>query len=184
MKYNLQLVIEGFERGDRQKFIYFWGNQPDKSGLITSSCLSQWWAASFTIDNVTYLTAEHWMMAQKAVLFDNQDIFDKILRVKSPAEAKDLGRQVRNFNEELWLGKRSEIVLQGSVAKFSQHKELQTFLLNTKDRILVEASPVDVIWGIGLAANDEKVKNPNLWNGLNLLGFTLMEVRDILNEKN
>ena len=184
MKYSVEWLKSKLEEGDFAEYLFFWGHRPKQPGTIDKSCFSQWYPLPFVVDNTLYHTAEHWMMAQKAVLFDNQDIFDKILRVKSPAEAKDLGRQVRNFNEELWLEKRSEIVLQGSVAKFSQHKELQTFLLNTKDRILVEASPVDVIWGIGLAANDEKVKNPNLWNGLNLLGFTLMEVRDILNEKN
>lgn len=181
MKYNSQRVIESFERGDRQKYIFFWGNQPDRSGVITSSCLSQWWASPFTIEGINYKTAEHWMMAQKAALFNNHDIFQKILLAKSPAEAKELGRQVRDFKEEIWLKKRSEIVLQGSLEKFGQNEELKLFLLNTKDRILVEASPVDEVWGIGLATNDEKVKNPNQWNGLNLLGFALMEVRDILN---
>ncbi|MBE9463215.1 NADAR family protein [Dyadobacter subterraneus] len=183
MKYNLESVLESFDRGDRQKFIYFWGNQPDRSGLITSSCLSQWWAAPFVEDGVIYKTAEHWMMAQKAALFDNDDIFQKIILAKSPAEAKELGRQVRDFREDVWLEKRSEIVIKGSLLKFSQHKELDAFLSNTKDRILVEASPVDVVWGVGLAAVDEKIKNPNHWNGLNLLGFALMEVRDILEAK-
>jgi len=78
------------------------------------------------------------------------------------------------------MQKRLEIVIEGSLYKFNQHPDLKEFLINTKDRLLVEASPVDTIWGVGLAAADEKIKDPAKWNGLNLLGFALMEVRDQL----
>jgi ribA/ribD-fused uncharacterized protein len=178
VKYNLNWIVERFELEDRLKFVFFWGHQPDRSGIVTSSCFSQWWVAPFVVGGITYKTAEHWMMAQKALLFDNQDIFKKIVIAKSPAEAKELGRQVRDFDENIWLEKRFEIVVEGSMHKFGQNPDLKRFLINTNDRILVEASPVDTIWGIGLAAGDEKAKNPNQWNGLNLLGFALMETRD------
>lgn len=91
-----------------------------------------------------------------------------------------LGREVRNFEESIWNDKRSEIVIAGSVNKFTQNKDLGEFLLNTKERILVEASPIDNIWGVGLSADDKSIGNPNHWDGLNLLGFALMEVRDII----
>ncbi len=120
------------------------------------------------------------MMAQKALLFGDKEIYDKIIVAKSPAEAKTLGRQVQHFDEATWNAKRLGIVVEGSLQKFSQHPDLQEFLLNTKERVLVEASPVDKIWGIGLAADSEKTENPKRWNGLNLLGFALMEVRDML----
>lgn len=120
------------------------------------------------------------MMAQKALLFGADDVFQKIISSDSPGEAKALGRLVKNFNETTWLHARHEIVLRGNIQKFRQHTELAAFLIGTKDRILVEASPVDPVWGIGLAADDPKAANPFQWDGLNLLGFVLMETRDTL----
>lgn len=120
------------------------------------------------------------MMAQKALLFGDKQTYDKIVNTNSPGEAKALGREVRDFEQTTWEEKRLEIVVKGSLAKFGQHLNLREFLLNTKERVLVEASPVDSIWGIGLAAEDEKAANPEKWEGLNLLGFVLMETRDIL----
>lgn len=120
------------------------------------------------------------MMAQKALLFDHKEIYDKIIAAKSPAEAKTLGRQVRNFDEVVWNTNRFALVVEGNLQKFSQHPDLKEFLLNTKERVLVEASPVDKIWGIGLAVDSDRADNPKRWNGLNLLGFALMQVRDML----
>ncbi|MBG9377951.1 NADAR family protein [Panacibacter sp. DH6] len=182
MTYNLDWLKQNFETGDRIKYLFFWGHQKSKSGDLTSSCFSQWWASPFIIDNVKYNTAEHWMMAQKALLFNDHDNYSKIIIAKSPAEAKALGREVRNFDDVVWNEKRFDIVVKGSLYKFSQNEELKSFLLNTKDRVLVEASPVDRIWGIGLTADSNKAENPNQWNGLNLLGFALMEARDVLNK--
>lgn len=180
MNYDLDWLIDNFERGKRIKFMFFWGHQKSKSGELTASCFSQWWSSPFIVNGSRYNTAEHWMMAQKALLFEDKESFDKILLAKSPAEAKVLGRQVRNFNEAIWILKRFEIVVEGGLQKFSQHDDLKLFLLNTKEQVLVEASPVDKIWGIGLAADSTKAENPKRWNGLNLLGFALMEVRDQL----
>ena len=97
-----------------------------------------------------------------------------------PRQAKDLGRRVRGFDEEKWVATRFELVVRGNLAKFDQHANLREFLLGTGERVLVEASPVDRIWGIGLAADDERAEKPGLWRGLNLLGFALMEVRRAL----
>jgi ribA/ribD-fused uncharacterized protein len=180
MTYDLEWLIDNFEKGNRTKYLFFWGHQKSKSGNLTSSCFSQWWTSPFIVDNVRFNTAEHWMMAQKALLFADNEIYDKVIAAKSPAEAKALGRQVQNFDEKVWNTKRVEIVVKGSLQKFKQHQDLKEFLLNTKERVLVEASPVDVIWGIGLSADSDKAENPKSWNGLNLLGFALMEVRDIL----
>jgi ribA/ribD-fused uncharacterized protein len=93
---------------------------------------------------------------------------------------KDLGRQVKGFVEADWDRAKRRIVTEGNLAKFAQNGRLRDFLLSTGDRILVEASPVDQIWGIGLAADDEKARNPLEWRGDNLLGFALMDVRDDL----
>jgi ribA/ribD-fused uncharacterized protein len=180
MHYSLEWLISSVERKEKVKFLFFWGHQKSKSGEITAACFSQWWAAPFTVDGVRYNTTEHWMMAQKALLFGNEEIYQQILAAKSPAAAKALGRQVRNFDEAVWNANRSAIVVRGNLEKFQQHSDLQDFLLQTKDRVLVEASPVDSIWGIGLAADNARAENPRQWNGLNLLGFALMEVRDLL----
>lgn len=174
MKYNINNIVP------ESKFLFFWGHQPNKDGKITKTCFSQWWLSSFKVEKVTYKTAEHWMMAKKAELFQDEEVLEKILQADSPAEAKKLGRDVRNYDNKLWLENRYEIVKQGNYHKFSQNKDLKTFLLNTKDRVLVEASPVDSIWGIGMASDHKDALNPEKWQGLNLLGFALMEVRDEL----
>lgn len=180
MQYNLEWLIATVEKKNRVKFLFFWGHQKSKSGELTAACFSQWWAAPFTVDGVRYNTTEHWMMAQKALLFNNPEIYQQIIAARLPAEVKALGRQVRNFDEAVWNANRSAIVVSGNLEKFRQHADLQDFLLNTKEHILVEASPVDSIWGIGLAADNARAENPQQWNGLNLLGFALMEVRDLL----
>ena len=174
MKYNIENI------NPNNKFLFFWGHQPSKDGIITKTCFSQWWESAFVVEGIEYNSAEHWMMAKKALLFDDETIFKKIIEVKSPAEAKKLGREVQNYNDEIWLKKRYQIVKEGNFHKFSQHHDLKEFLLNTKDRILVEASPVDAIWGIGMASDHQDINNPKKWRGLNLLGFALMEVRDEL----
>lgn len=120
------------------------------------------------------------MMAQKARLFEDEKIFHQVVSCSSPAETKKLGRLVENFDNLLWDRHKYSLVKQGNYHKFSQHPDLQEYLLNTGDRVLVEASPVDRIWGIGLAKSDENIYNPANWKGENLLGFALMEVRDEL----
>jgi ribA/ribD-fused uncharacterized protein len=100
--------------------------------------------------------------------------------VASPAEAKELGRGVRGFDETRWEDNRTAIVEAGSVAKFSQNAKLGSFLLCTKDRVLVEASPRDRIWGIGLGGSNPDAQDPKRWRGLNLLGFALMKARSAI----
>lgn len=126
------------------------------------------------------MTAEHYMMYSKAILFGDQVAAQKILLAKNPGEAKATGREVAGFDQQTWTERRFDIVVSGNLAKFSTYPELKQFLINTGKRVLVEASPVDKIWGIGLAENDANCENPKRWNGLNLLGFALMEVRDQL----
>lgn len=177
MKYTIEQLIQAEQT---PKYLYFWGHQAAKDGIITKSCFSQWWPAAFTVEGKTYATAEHWMMEQKALLFKDELIAAKIMAAKTAAEAKKLGREVKGYDEALWLEHRFEIVVRGNFYKFSQHKDLKQFLLNTKDRVLVEASPVDAIWGIGMAEDHADILRPERWRGLNLLGFALMEVRDQL----
>lgn len=180
MKYDLAQITTRFDAGEALKYLFFWGHQPSKDGSIAQSCFSQWWEQPFEAEGTSYKTAEHWMMAKKAQLFNDDEILAKILAAKSPAVAKELGRAVKNFDQTVWEAHRYEIVLQGNLLKFGQHEPLKDFLLRTGEKVLVEASPVDPIWGIGLAKTDPNIENPHDWKGLNLLGFALMEVRDKL----
>lgn len=166
--------------GERFAYLCFWGHRPRADGAPSASCFSQWFASPFTVDGVRYATAEHWMMAGKARLFDDDVALAKVLANDDPAAAKAAGRGVRGFDEARWLAQRFDLVVEGNLAKFSQHPSLRRFLLSTGDQVLVEASPVDAIWGIGLATTDPRATEPAQWRGLNLLGFALMVVRERL----
>ncbi|MFG3036320.1 MULTISPECIES: NADAR family protein [unclassified Streptomyces] len=173
-------LTQQVNRGDRTKWLLFWGHRPHPDGRLSASCLSQWWPAPFTVDGVAYATAEHWMMAAKARLFGDAEAERAALAAGTPAQAKAAGRLVRGFDDTVWERERFGIVVEGSVHKFASDPALTGFLLGTGNRVLVEASPVDRIWGIGLAADDPRAQDPARWRGLNLLGFALMEARDRL----
>ncbi|MEU6851343.1 NADAR family protein [Actinacidiphila alni] len=163
--------------GGRLKYLYFWGHRPQRDGSVGAGCLSQWWPAPFTVDGVTYATAEHWMMAGKARLFGDAEAERRAVAAGHPKQAKSVGRAVRGFDQAVWERERFALVTEGSVHKFRHHPDLRAFLLGTGKRVLVEASPMDRVWGIGLAADDERAAHPETWRGLNLLGFALMEAR-------
>ncbi|EFE05878.1 NADAR family protein [Citrobacter youngae] len=176
--YSLEALQMAVRAGEHFDYLFFWGHRPSSSGAITASCFSQWWPSPFEVDGITYASAEHWMMAEKARLFGDESTLLRILSAKSPAEAKAFGRQVSGFNQQVWEENCFESVCKGNVHKFSQHPELGEFLISTRTLVLVEASPVDRVWGIGLAQDDERAGDPLRWNGSNLLGFALMVVRD------
>lgn len=173
-------VITLARSGRRLKYVFFWGHRPQRDGSIGTGCLSQWWPSAFTVDGVRFATAEHYMMWRKALLFGDEESAVRIVAASHPRQAKMLGRRVRGFDERTWVDERRAIVRDASVAKFGQRPELRDFLLGTGERILVEASPTDRIWGIGLAATDDRTADPERWRGLNLLGFALMAAREQL----
>ncbi|URZ07480.1 NADAR family protein [Clostridium felsineum] len=162
------------------EYLFFWGHRASKNGKITGSCLSQWWMSEFRIGINTYCCTEQFMMAEKARLFDDKEIEEKIIKSKEPQIIKALGRKVRNFDEITWNKVKYSIVLKGNYHKFLQNDKLREFLLSTKDKVLVEASPYDGIWGIKMSSSDKDIENTERWRGENLLGFALMEVRDEL----
>ena len=172
-------LISYVSNGHDVQYTFFWGHQKPASG-VSKSCFSQWYESAFTDGAQRYLTAEHYMMAKKAELFGDSITKDRILACNTPDQAKKLGRTVAGFNDEVWANHRFDIVISANLAKFSQNPTLKNFLLGTGDRVLVEASPVDNIWGIGLAEDDPAASEPARWKGLNLLGFALMCVRDQL----
>jgi ribA/ribD-fused uncharacterized protein len=180
MRFNKDWLSQKYADPKDIPFFFFWGHQPSKDGSMTKSCFSQWWVAPFKVDGITYQTAEHWMMASKARLFKDESALGKILAATTPAEAKEGGRLVRNFDPIVWDEQKLDIVINGNRHKFDQHSALKEFLLATGEQVLVEASPVDTIWGIGMSAENPAARDPALWRGENLLGFVLMEVRNNL----
>lgn len=165
---------------DSFTFRPFYGHQPRADGRLADSCFSQWWPCRFVVDGVSFVTAEQLMMAGKARLFGDREALAQILAEPNPSKAKALGRLVRGFDETIWARHRFELVAFGSHAKFSQDPALEAYLRSTAGEILVEASPRDRLWGIGLGRDNPNVKEPAKWRGQNLLGFALVHAREVL----
>ncbi|MBH0779244.1 NADAR family protein [Nocardia bovistercoris] len=177
---SVEELVALLDAGASVKYLYFWGHRPQRDGSVGQGCLSQWWPVEFTADGNTFATAEHYMMWRKAMLFGDEDAAGRVLAARHPKRAKEIGREVRDYDESLWCAHRFDIVVAGNTAKFGQHPELGDYLLRTGDRVVVEASPVDRIWGIGAAADDPVAQDPRRWPGTNLLGFALMRTRTAL----
>lgn len=174
---DVDLLKKKYNSGEKIEFVFFWGHRPSKNG-ITKSCFSQWWKSEFYEEHYKYCCMEQYMMSKKALLFDDKEVFEQIMASDEPNKIKSLGRKIRNFDEKIWNDVKYSIVLNGNYLKFTQNRNLMNFLLSTGDKILVEASPMDIIWGIGMSKNDERINNPDEWQGENLLGFALTEVRE------
>ncbi|MCL1994501.1 MAG: NADAR family protein [Spirochaetes bacterium] len=174
-QYSREKCTAEYNAGGKLEYEFFWKPQ---SGVINESCLGQWHLSKFSVEIDDYCCAEQYMMAEKARLFEDDETCDAIMKSKDPKEMKALGKKVKNFDQTAWDKAKYSIVLNGNYYKFSQDEDLRGYLLSTGNKILVEASPLDTIWGIGLGKENEKAHNPNTWRGKNLLGFALMEVRD------
>lgn len=182
MAYNREILLQMKANWKNSDFVFFWGHTDRGEGL-TKACLSQWFPCFFVVDGQYYNCAEQYMMAEKACIFGDEEIRQQILAEYSQLAMKKLGRKVRNYDDVTWKEKRFDVVVKGNFAKLSQNEKLQNFLLSTGEKILVEASPKDTVWGIGLDESSPEAIQPSKWKGENLLGFALMEVRDILSEK-
>ncbi len=155
----------------REDFVFFW-NGP----------FSQWYRAGFQLNGREFVCAEQYMMFCKALLFGDQDVASRILASRSAREQKALGRQVHGFDESTWQMFREGIVFSGNLAKFTQNDDLRRQMVATGSRILVEASPKDTVWGVGLAEDDPHILDRSNWRGHNLLGEILMRVRKCVRE--
>ena len=161
---------------ETDKYVFFFGH---KENSLLTHYFSQWYKCNFTNSNGTeFSSAEQYMMYKKALLFGDKEIAQKIINSDDPAEVKALGRKVKNYSESKWNEYKYKIVVRGNKLKFSQNKKLLKRLLETGNKLLVEASPYDKIWGIGLTAIDACKIPQNKWPGQNLLGLALGEVRD------
>jgi len=156
-----------------KKFTFFWGGP-----------FSQWDSSPFmALDGLMYNCAEQYMMAQKAMLFKDQDTFKKIMATTDPKEQKTLGRQVKNFVPLIWDTYSTMVIYDGSIYKYSQNEKHRKTLLDTGDTILVEASPYDAIWGIKMGVDNPSINDMNLWQGENRLGFILTKVREVIKDE-
>ena len=153
-------------------FVFFWKLHHKNEEF------SNWYPCDITIEGIKYFCVEQYMMAKKALLFGDLDIYQQIMKSADPGECKDLGKLVKNFVSSVWDKCKYEIVYNANYAKFHQNDDLMGKLIATGDEIMAEASPLDSIWGIGMAADNPNAKDPDLWNGENLLGNILMEIRD------
>ena len=167
---------KGYDKHNKQdprvtdRFIFFHMSWP-----------SQWHKAPMRIDNVEYNCCEQFMMAQKAILFNDNKSLQLIMNTANPSEQKAIGRKVKNFKPKIWDKHKTQIIYNGNYAKFTQNKKLFKLLLSySSDKIFVEASKSDRIYGIGLGVNDRKADNPSNWKGQNLLGQIITQVRDTI----
>ena len=157
--------------------VFFWKANEEPYGIFC-----QWASSPFVADGKRFPTAEHYMMYQKAMLFQDTATAAEIMRTRSPRTAKALGREVKGFSEARWKDERYNIVLQGSRLKFTQNPDIRNVLLSTKGHALCEASPFDRVWGIGYTAQNAKANAAN-W-GENLLGKALVQIRDSFEYEN
>jgi ribA/ribD-fused uncharacterized protein len=149
--------------------VFFWGSE-----------FSNWYECSFKYKEHIFHNSEQAFMWEKAMFFGDEETAKNILSNPDPARCKKLGRLVKGFDGNVWLSAGYEAMLNVNYAKYDQNKALKATLLSTGDKTIVEASPYDTIWGIGLHWEDDRVLDESKWRGMNLLGKALMEVRDIL----
>lgn len=151
--------------------------------------LSQWWASKFTVDGVEYNCAEQYMMAMKAKLFGDHATLEKIMNARGPwntqgefnaypRDQKEFGRRVENFEFAKWDAVNMDIVFRANAARYQNDEQFWEMLRHTGDRLIVEASPYDTVWGIGLDVDHPDAFNKVAWRGENRLGRVLTSVRD------
>lgn len=183
MKYDIEKVKEIARMNPDTAIVYFWGHTPHPKKM-TAACFSQWYDCWFEVDGVQYHTTEQYMMASKARLFGDEEVLQEIMTADNPHDYKKLGRKIRGFEQDTWNARKYDIVVEGNKAKFGQNPVLKDYLLSTGEALLAEASPYDKIWGIGLDREAAQKGTVEHWQGENLLGCALMEVRDWLNSSN
>lgn len=150
---------------------------PEQFTLFYGGVFSQWHYSPFVIDGVEYNCAEQYMMAQKARLFQDASMLKAIMGTDDPSKQKAFGKKVKKFKKPVWEAVARDVVMRGSLAKFTSSSDLLERLLETDGTTLVEASPTDVIWGIGLGEYDPDAKDREKWQGSNWLGQVLTDLR-------
>lgn len=180
MKYNLAWLKQQYEGGARPGFLFFADIRAGSKETTNLTILTQWFRSPFLVDNELYHHAAHWMMVQKARLFNDPVAAVELLKMSDNKKIHERGKQISGFDQKHWEDHRYNIVMRGNLHKFTQHPALRAYLSGTYPLVLAEANPDDKVWGIGLSEDAPGASDPHLWNGHNLLGFALMEVRDVL----
>lgn len=175
---QVYLVEGSLDEYKKNGFVCFW--KPDEE----NGFLGNWYESPFSLQGHQFRFQESYMMWSKAMLMGDEEVAAKILSEDIPARVKKLGQSVKPWDEDKWIANRCKIMYEGCMEKFKTHADLKAKLLATGDAILVEASPMDKIWGVGLAANNKDVRNVAKWKGLNLLGRVLMKVREDIKQMN
>lgn len=157
-----------------QGFVFFWGS---------ADVFSNWHPSVFSVGGIKFNCSEQYMMYAKAMLFGDTEMASAILAERSPREQKALGRKVRGYDDATWAAKCLDVMFIGLLAKFEQNPEMAKVLLDTEDNEIVEASPYDIIWGVGLSESDPRILDKTQWRGTNYLGVVLMRVREALRSK-
>lgn len=152
-------------------FVLFWGGP-----------FSQWYPHNIVVDGVTYNCCEQYMMAEKARMFGDVDALEAIMKTDDPKKQKAYGRGVKNFSPHMWDLVSKDVVFRANLAKFSD-PEMKKFLMSFGDEEIVEASPYDKIWGIGLGEDDPRALDKTKWQGMNWLGEVIMKVRETLKQQ-
>lgn len=155
----------------KEDFVFFWGSD---------SPFSNWYPQPFIHNGQQYNCSEQYMMYKKAILFKDIDVAEMIMEQTHPRKQKFLGRQVRGYDDAVWMASCDDIMVEGLVSKFIQDTYSLTTMLDTGRKIIVEASPYDKIWGIGLTADNPLAWDQSTWQGENRLGNVLMEARDVI----
>jgi ribA/ribD-fused uncharacterized protein len=155
---------------EKEKFTFFWGGT-----------FSQWAPSKFIIDGVEFNTCEQYMMYKKALMFHDYDSAKKVMETSNPKEQKAIGRKVKGFKDDVWVKYCRDIVYDANVAKFTQNPSMLSELMATNGTSLVEASPYDKRWGIGLGAENPFAQDRSTWDGLNWLGEAIQRVREDIN---
>lgn len=151
--------------------------------LFFGGYFSQWYTHKMTIDGVEYNCCEQYMMAEKARTFGDAEALEAIMKSDNPKHQKAYGRAVKNFNPHIWDKMAQEVVFRANLAKFSDPK-LKEYLMSFGNEEIVEASPYDKIWGIGLGEDDPDALDKTKWQGTNFLGESIMRVREALRSIN
>lgn len=164
---NVEEVLKRYDDGRQLKFEIFYDGD-----------FAQFEKSNFTIKNVNYFCVEHYLLASRAILFNDKEMLEKIMESKSIRQAKIFGKNIRNFNQEVWDKHKLNMSYVSNLCKFQQDEVLKFKLLETENSILVNADVYDDVWGIGKKITDLDIRNPHSWRGENYLGFILMKIRE------
>lgn len=169
-------VSELISGGERLEAIYF--HKPGEP----NGFLSNWYPSELVIDGVQYSSAGQYIMYRKCLILGEPELAQKVMETDNPSEQQKIARNA-GCSKVLWDGMRQAVTMRALLAKFGQNEELRTKLLRTLDAYLVECAQSDKVWACGVSLYNDDRKDMSKWKGKNILGFTLMEVRNILREE-